>query len=148
EFSEEVLRESGLFSWKQEEGRQAVSAGRQAEAGLRTSDPGSGPTTGSLDSGGALERQTLTSAGNDNSQEAPTDGAAPGAGSRKPEAELAEGRRLTPDARSAMYSKFRNRVMFPIASEAGKVIAFTGRALSTDEKAGPKYLNSPETPIY
>jgi len=47
-----------------------------------------------------------------------------------------------------MYSKFRNRVMFPIASEAGKVIAFTGRTLSTDEKAGPKYLNSPETPIY
>jgi DNA primase len=38
--------------------------------------------------------------------------------------------------------------MFPIASEPGKVIAFTGRTLSTDEKAGPKYLNSPETPIY
>jgi DNA primase len=48
----------------------------------------------------------------------------------------------------AMYSKFRNRVMFPISSEAGKVIAFTGRTLSTDEKAGPKYLNSPETAIY
>jgi DNA primase len=47
-----------------------------------------------------------------------------------------------------MYSKFRNRVMFPIASEAGKVIAFTGRTLATDEKSGPKYLNSPETPIY
>ncbi|PYX32273.1 MAG: hypothetical protein DMG77_04345 [Acidobacteria bacterium] len=47
-----------------------------------------------------------------------------------------------------MYSKFRNRVMFPIASEAGKVIAFTGRTLSTDDKAGPKYLNSPETAIY
>jgi DNA primase len=38
--------------------------------------------------------------------------------------------------------------MFPIASEAGKVIAFTGRTLATDEKSGPKYLNSPETPIY
>jgi DNA primase len=38
--------------------------------------------------------------------------------------------------------------MFPIANESGKVIAFTGRTLSTDEKAGPKYLNSPETPIY
>jgi DNA primase len=47
-----------------------------------------------------------------------------------------------------MYSKFRNRVMYPIASEAGKVIAFTGRTLATDEKSGPKYLNSPETPIY
>ena len=38
--------------------------------------------------------------------------------------------------------------MFPIANEAGRVIAFTGRTLSTDEKAGPKYLNSPETAIY
>jgi DNA primase len=46
------------------------------------------------------------------------------------------------------YSKFRNRVMFPITNESGKVIAFTGRTLSTDEKSGPKYLNSPETPIY
>ena len=38
--------------------------------------------------------------------------------------------------------------MFPIANEQGKVIAFTGRTLATDEKSGPKYLNSPETPIY
>jgi DNA primase len=49
---------------------------------------------------------------------------------------------------SSMYSKFRNRIMFPIANESGRVIAFTGRTLSTDEKAGPKYLNSPETAIY
>ncbi len=49
---------------------------------------------------------------------------------------------------AAMYSKFRNRVMFPIANENGKVIAFTGRTLAKDEKSGPKYLNSPETPIY
>ncbi len=49
---------------------------------------------------------------------------------------------------AAMYSKFRNRVMFPIANESGRVIAFTGRTLSSDEKAGPKYLNSPETGIY
>src|SRR6476469_466569 len=49
---------------------------------------------------------------------------------------------------SAMYSKFRNRIMFPIANENGKIIAFTGRTLATDEKSGPKYLNSPETPIY
>jgi DNA primase len=47
-----------------------------------------------------------------------------------------------------IYSKFRNRIQFPIASENGKVIAFTGRTLATDEKAGPKYLNSPETAIY
>ena len=50
--------------------------------------------------------------------------------------------------KTSLYSKFRNRVMFPIANEQGKVIAFTGRTLATDEKSGPKYLNSPETPIY
>ena len=49
---------------------------------------------------------------------------------------------------AALYSKFRNRIMFPIANDAGKIIAFTGRALATDDKAGPKYLNSPETAIY
>jgi len=38
--------------------------------------------------------------------------------------------------------------MFPIANEAGRIVAFTGRTLVTDEKAGPKYLNSPETAIY
>ena len=50
--------------------------------------------------------------------------------------------------KTSLYSKFRNRVMFPIANEQGKVIAFTGRTLATDEKSGPKYLNSPETAIY
>src|SRR5215470_13491086 len=49
---------------------------------------------------------------------------------------------------ATMYSRFRNRIMFPIANEHGKIVAFTGRTLSTDEKAGPKYLNSPETAIY
>ena len=37
---------------------------------------------------------------------------------------------------------------FPIANESGRVIAFTARALETGEKAGPKYLNSPETQLY
>jgi DNA primase len=53
------------------------------------------------------------------------------------------------DARSPVfYSKFRNRITFPITNESGRIIAFTGRTLSADEKAGPKYLNSPETAIY
>ena len=43
------------------------------------------------------------------------------------------------------FDKFRRRVIFPIANESGKVVAFGGRALD-DEL--PKYLNSPETPIY
>jgi DNA primase len=60
-----------------------------------------------------------------------------------------EARSPKPEARLAnMYAKFRNRVMFPITNETRRVIAFTGRTLSTDDKAGPKYLNSPETAIY
>src|SRR5580692_1728867 len=63
--------------------------------------------------------------------------------------ERTEARSPKPDARLAdIYSKFRNRVVFPITNETGRVIAFTGRTLSNDEKAGPKYLNSPETAIY
>jgi DNA primase len=47
-----------------------------------------------------------------------------------------------------IYSRFRKRITFPIHNEAGRVIAFTARTLETDENAGPKYLNSPETPLY
>ena len=47
-----------------------------------------------------------------------------------------------------IYARFRKRIMFPIANESGRVIAFTARTLETGEKAGPKYLNSPETPLY
>ncbi|ABF43297.1 DNA primase [Candidatus Koribacter versatilis Ellin345] len=79
EFNEEILRESGLFSWKEDATRDSESA---------------------------------------------------------------------KSAPSALYAKFRNRIMFPIRNEQGKVIAFTGRTLATDEKSGPKYLNSPETAIY
>jgi DNA primase len=99
EFSEEALRESGLFSWKQEDGLRAPGSGRRPDSGEQEED------------------------------------------SPKPDS-----RSLKPT--SAMYSKFRNRVMFPIANDAGRIIAFTGRTLATDEKSGPKYLNSPETGIY
>lgn len=47
---------------------------------------------------------------------------------------------------TGFYDRFRGRLMFPIHSESGKLIAFGGRALAPDEQ--PKYLNSPETPIY
>jgi DNA primase len=43
------------------------------------------------------------------------------------------------------FDRFRNRIMFPIFDEKGNTIAFSGRALGEDE---PKYLNSPETPIF
>jgi DNA primase len=46
---------------------------------------------------------------------------------------------------SGAYDRFRSRLMIPICDSAGKVIAFGGRAL---DGAEPKYLNSPETPIY
>ncbi len=92
---EAVLRESGLFSWKE----------FPAEAGPPASPQANG-------------ENAYTQAG------------------------AARGQR------SALYSRFRNRVLFPICNEPGKVIAFTGRTLSADEKSGPKYLNSPETPIY
>jgi DNA primase len=42
--------------------------------------------------------------------------------------------------------RFRHRLMIPIARESGTVVAFGGRAMEADQ--GPKYLNSPETPIY
>jgi DNA primase len=106
EFPEEVLRESGLFSWKENsEIPPGLEPARndKGEAGRDDNDGGRGvrPTT------------------ND----------------QRPTA-------------AAMYSKFRNRVLFPIANETGRVIAFTGRTLAPDEKSGPKYLNSPETAIY
>jgi DNA primase len=47
-----------------------------------------------------------------------------------------------------LYDRFRKRITFPIANESGRVIAFTARTLETGDKAGAKYLNSPETPLY
>jgi DNA primase len=129
EFSEEVLRESGLFSWKQEDRPPAEPALSEVERGVRRPEGG--------ESGGAGGEQQvphgLAPTRNDN-----TEG---GNDSPKPDSR-------SPKPASAMYSKFRNRVMFPITNDAGRIIAFTGRTLATDEKAGPKYLNSPETGIY
>ncbi len=99
EFAEELLKASGLFSWKDTEP--------------------SGPST-------AAAKEAMPA----------PDGVSPSPVARSPE------------PRSALYSKFRNRIVFPICNESGRVIAFTGRTLATDEKAGPKYLNSPETAIY
>jgi DNA primase len=131
EFSEEVLRESGLFSWKQEDNRQPST--------IRHQPTQSDARTGNLDSAqGApsLAVRSLDGQGGD-FDSTPT----PEAQHRKPET---GNRKLE----AAMYAKFRNRVMFPIANDAGRIIAFTGRTLASDEKSGPKYLNSPETGIY
>ena len=128
EFSEEVLRESGLFSWKE-----------AASPESRVPSPDQNPES-SLNSIGTLASEPPGSGRDDKGAEPTTNDQRP---TTVPRSGLG-----TRDSQLAMYSKFRNRVMFPISSEAGKVIAFTGRTLATDEKAGPKYLNSPETPIY
>jgi DNA primase len=49
------------------------------------------------------------------------------------------------DQNGRLFDRFRRRVMFPIANDSGKIVAFGGRALGDDL---PKYLNSAETPIY
>lgn len=121
EFGEEILRESGLFSWKESTQQSAISNERNASSAMRR--PSSAQPALSEAHGGTSV----------------VDGNVDFARDARP---------ATPDAVTSMYSKFRNRVMFPIANESGKIIAFTGRTLSTDEKAGPKYLNSPETGIY
>jgi DNA primase len=45
------------------------------------------------------------------------------------------------------YDRFRGRLIFPICDEQGRVIGFSGRVLSSDDKTA-KYVNSPETPIF
>jgi len=47
---------------------------------------------------------------------------------------------------SQIYDRFRGRLMFPITDTLGRIVGFGGRALKADQE--PKYLNSPETPIY
>lgn len=51
---------------------------------------------------------------------------------------------------SGSYDRFRERIVFPIASASGKVVAFGGRTITAQEGPAhePKYMNSPETPIY
>ena len=44
------------------------------------------------------------------------------------------------------YDRFRNRLVFPVRDATGRIIAFGGRALAADQQ--PKYLNSPETPLF
>ena len=53
---------------------------------------------------------------------------------------------LTSGERGSKYDRFRNRVMFPILDRRGRTIAFGGRVLVKEDT--PKYLNSPETPLF
>ncbi|HWT15647.1 MAG TPA: DNA primase [Patescibacteria group bacterium] len=53
---------------------------------------------------------------------------------------------LSTGDRGGVYDKFRDRLMFPIQDRRGRIIAFGGRVMG--ESDGPKYLNSPETPLF
>jgi DNA primase len=53
---------------------------------------------------------------------------------------------IEPDDKRGVYDRFRNRVIIPIQDGQGRVVAFGGRVL--DPEAKPKYLNSPETPLF
>jgi DNA primase len=63
-----------------------------------------------------------------------------------PQAQMVESGLVGRREDGSMYDRFRNRLMFPIQDGQGKIIAYGGRALAADDN--PKYLNSPETPIY
>jgi DNA primase len=63
----------------------------------------------------------------------------------KPERVALAGLAVARQTGSGYYDRFRGRVMIPIRNESGRVVAFGGRLLGAGE---PKYLNSPETPIY
>lgn len=63
------------------------------------------------------------------------------------EDELLEGGLAVKRDNGTHFDKFRDRVMFPILDLRGNVIAFGGRIM-TDKEGAPKYLNSPETPVF
>lgn len=52
------------------------------------------------------------------------------------------------DGSGQLHDRFVDRVMYPLKNQNGRVIAFSGRVLNTDASDLPKYLNSPETPIF
>ncbi|UYL02017.1 DNA primase [Pantoea ananatis] len=58
---------------------------------------------------------------------------------------LMEAGMLVSNDKGRVYDRFRERVMFPIRDKRGRVIGFGGRVLGNDT---PKYLNSPETPVF
>lgn len=62
-----------------------------------------------------------------------------------PEKLLVESGLISRDQGGKLFDRFRRRITFPIANESGKIVAFGCRALGDDQ---PKYLNSPESPIY
>ncbi|MEJ2060485.1 MAG: DNA primase [Gammaproteobacteria bacterium] len=69
-----------------------------------------------------------------------------------PESLLEKAGLVSRNDRGQVYDKFRHRIMFPIRDRRGRVIGFGGRILGETSEGpgsgGPKYLNSPETPVF
>ena len=74
------------------------------------------------------------------------DGLRSALGSSAPRIALLEKAGMLIRGERGAYDRFRDRVMFPIQDRRGRVIAFGGRVLTKSD--GPKYLNSPETPLF
>ncbi|HAL92082.1 MAG TPA: DNA primase [Verrucomicrobia bacterium] len=55
---------------------------------------------------------------------------------------------LSTNEKGNQYDRFRGRVMFTIRDELGRAVGFSGRVLKADDKAGGKYVNTPETPVF
>lgn len=65
------------------------------------------------------------------------------------EREIIDGGLAKKSERGTLIDKFRNRIIFPIADSAGRVVAFSGRTFgATASPDAPKYLNSPETQLF
>lgn len=67
------------------------------------------------------------------------------------EAQLIEAGLLVEREGGGSYDRFRNRLIFPIRDDRGRVVGFGGRTLPSDETGsdgGPKYMNTPQTPIF
>ena len=63
-----------------------------------------------------------------------------------PQAQLLKAGLVTQNEKGRVYDRFRGRVMFPIRDTRGRIIGFGGRVVGGQE--GPKYMNSPETPLF
>ncbi|MFT7490841.1 MAG: DNA primase [Pseudohongiellaceae bacterium] len=68
-----------------------------------------------------------------------------GSSNEKQDRLLEAGMLINNEEKERLYDRFRDRIMFPIRDTRGRVIGFGGRVLGNDK---PKYLNSPETPIF
>ncbi|MGC2324004.1 MAG: DNA primase [Terriglobales bacterium] len=142
-FEEQLLRPEGARA------REYLAGRGLTDEAIKTFRIGFAPDSGFILRDrlkGAADEETLKASGLFSWKQPEDDGRKSQVASR--EQEPARDSRPTTHDSTTIYSKFRNRVMFPITNESGKVIAFTGRTLETGDKAGPKYLNSSETAIY